>query len=65
MGRWDGTTHCAPSDEPEQGPDQPVVIIPAGEFRITDALRHIEASRIVLIVPGNHQRGPPSEERGN
>jgi hypothetical protein len=31
--------------------ERPTVIIPAQEFRLPEVLRHIEAGKIVLVVP--------------
>jgi hypothetical protein len=40
-------------------PEKPAVIVPAQEFRLPDVLRHIEAGRIVLVIPAA-QRTPPA-----
>jgi hypothetical protein len=37
--------------------ERPTVIIPAQEFRLPEVLGHIEAGRIVLVVPAT-QRPP-------
>jgi len=73
MGRDDGTTECTPrtDEQPQRATEEagtgkahdsekPVVILPAEEFKITEVLRHVEAGRIVLIIPGNQQRAPPA-----
>jgi hypothetical protein len=39
------------------GSEKKIVIIPAQEFSLPEVLRHIEAGRIVLVVPAT-QRPP-------
>jgi hypothetical protein len=35
--------------------EKPAVIIAAQDFRLADVLRHIEAGRIVLVVPATQR----------
>ena len=48
-------------------PEKPTVIIPANEFSLPKVLRHLEAGKIVLIIPAHrHPRQRlSSEERGS
>jgi len=41
-----------PSHDPDTPPpEENVVVLAAGEFRLPDVLRHVEAGRIVRIIP--------------
>jgi len=36
-------------------PQKPVVIIAADQFRLPDVLRHLEAGRVVIVIPATQQ----------
>jgi hypothetical protein len=38
---------------PADDPEKPTVIILAQDFRLSEVLRHIEAGRIVLVIPAD------------
>jgi hypothetical protein len=56
----DAATRSSPGRQPEpeevnaskaDNPEKPVVIIPANEFSLPKVLRHLEAGKIVLVIP--------------
>jgi hypothetical protein len=50
----------SPRAEPE-APSYVLVILPAQDIRLPEVLRHIEAGRIVLVIPGI--KAKPKEDR--
>jgi hypothetical protein len=46
--------------------EKPTVILHVEEFRLPEILRHIEAGRIVLVIPATQRpRKPPSNEEAH